>query len=836
MRLKKSMVISEVFLIAVLFLWLMTMTPVLATHTSSASIEPEFAAANSSVTYTITVTNEEGAPIQLVKIHVPTDFFVVECKEVDGWYIESNPAYCKYTSHSTTIESGKSQDFNILVKTGDECNHTWFVYTTDISDGWYATNVTTEIDATPPATEIRVGEPKVSCTEEEGCDWWITQDTEIDLNCKNVGPHKSPLDKLQWRIKIDDGNWSEWYETQAGIEGMDLTIKFTEDSIHYLQYKCNDTVGNEEEIKEKIFRVDSKPPETTKELIGPWFFNETENKTYINSKTKIKLTCVDKEEPCAVGVDNIQYRYRVKAKKCGNWYPWSDWFVYNETTMIQFKEESCHELEYYCNDSLGNEEEHHHQIYYVDITPPNTSKKYGKPYYYNEETGEEWITPDTPISLTATDGEEDHASGVKETLYKVWVYNETSEGDCEWFGLNKSKWYECEDQCYEENEVCEEDCHWIPKMDWTEYSEPFTIGQESLHKICYHSVDNVENTEKINCQVVYVDGTGPEPVKTIGNPKTECEDERCGWDWFITLLTPITLDCEDPEPHPAGSKELCFRVELDGEENTTRYCDYYNGTMIDDWCCLKPPLENFLFGEEGTHKLEFYCTDKLNNTGNIDSEIFKVEGGVFKIKLNKKWNLISVPFVLIDDDPAKVFENITGLESVWTYDGEKDEWFVWTPDSKPDTLHEIIPGWGYWVKMNKSDELLIGGSLMKPLDLPPSRKLVEGWNLIGYYGTSGLEGYYGPDDEWPYGHGDWSYCALYSLRNLENWLNPTLWPSLYTYWKGKWIGLDGCTKMDPGAGYWLFMDVEDIYAPATACPKELVDMFCYSTKEYLTKE
>ena len=832
MRLNKSMVISEVFLIAMLFLWSMTVTPVLATHTSSASIEPEFAAANSSVTYTITVTNEEGDDINRVKIDIPEGFSNLHCNEVSGWEVdEATSTYCIYVAYGTNaIGKSESKDFSVNVTTSpEECYHTWSVYTTDSDGDTQRNDVDTKIDATPPIVKaLAPTEPKIKCDEinDTECDYWITQDSLIRLRCYNPKdePHPSPLDKIQWRYKVDDGNWTEWFEADAE-EGVDFT--FTEDSVHTLEYKCNDTVGNERIGPGKIYKVDSTPPKTTKELIGP-YYNDTENgKLYISGKTKIKLTCVDEKEPCAVGRDSIQYRYMYIAE-CGN-PTWTDWFVYTEP--FNFTEESYHELEYYCNDSLGNEEEHHHQIYYVDITPPNTSKKYGKPYYYDEETGEEWITPDTPISLTATDGEEDHASGVKETLYKIWVYNETSEGDCEWFGLNKSKWYECEDQCYEENEVCEEDCHWIPKMDWTEYSEPFTIGQESLHKICYHSVDNVENTEKIKCQVVYVDGTGPEPVKTIGNPKTECEDERCGWDWFITLLTPITLDCEDPEPHPAGSEELCFRVELDGEENTTRYCDYYNGTMIDDWCCLKPPLENFLFGEEGIHKLEFYCTDKLNNTGNIDSEIFKVEGGVFKIKLNKKWNLISVPFVLIDDDPAKVFENITGLESVWTYDGEKDEWFVWTPDSRPDTLHEIIPGWGYWVKMNKSDELLIGGSLMKPLDLPPSRKLVEGWNLIGYYGTSGLEGYYGPDDEWPYGHGDWSYCALYSLRNLENWLNPTLWPSLYTYWKGKWIDLNGCTKMDPGAGYWLFMDVEDIYAPATACPKELLDIFCYSTKE-----
>jgi hypothetical protein len=32
--------------------------------------------------------------------------------------------------------------------------------------------------------------------------------------------------------------------------------------------------------------------------------------------------------------------------------------------------------------------------------------------------------------------------------------------------------------------------------------------------------------------------------------------------------------------------------------------------------------------------------------------------------------------------------------------------------------------------------------------------------------------------------------------------------------------------MNPGAGYWIEIEEEDLYVPATACPTELWDLFC----------
>ena len=106
---------------------------------------------------------------------------------------------------------------------------------------------------------------------------------------------------------------------------------------------------------------------------------------------------------------------------------------------------------------------------------------------------------------------------------------------------------------------------------------------------------------------------------------------------------------------------------------------------------------------------------------------------------------------------------------------------------------------------------------MKPIVTPPSRMLYSGWNLIGYHGLDGQIGYYGP-----MGNGEMAYCALYTLRNTMSF-DPTAtkWSSLITYWEPynpyQWSEFNVLDNLDPGAGYWVFMEEDDLYARSTAC-------------------
>jgi hypothetical protein len=726
-------------------------------------------------------------------------------------------------------------------------------------------------DHTAPSVSVNVGEPKLSCAD---CDYWITQDTEVKLNCVQEGPHPSPLDTLSWRIKVDDGLWGEWLTTAAGVEGYDKTITFGEDSRHYIEYKCNDSVGKESQVYSKNYRVDSTAPEITITESDPKYYNASEDKLYLNHVTEVSISAVD---PDPTGFD-----CNVSGVTCEWGYYLDDGSYYelDTTNPFIFPEETRHELVVRCNDSLGNVNETR-KTYYVDWTRPGISKRYeeGRPLVYDVDGGSaKWIDSNTSIFGGVTDNGT-HKSGIQEVKYRTFVVDDADcihpievqyvdTYNCSMVDLNDTTWTTVDPAYYNEFE--------------------FKIPEDSCHLIEIMATDNVDKCA-LHKQWVYVDNQAPTPNKTVGEISTEWYPvdvavdpfnpdathfypwivDRCWNDqhingsidcWKVTLDTEISMECVDPTPHPVGDEKVCFNVEMDGEDITdgdgcpTRrcgrpegYCNEYGGEMNDEgYCCVsKTAVDEFTFLEESEHNLKYYCEDALENRGPVDDEKFKVSGKMFKIKLNDKWNLISVPFVLQEDDPKEVFKDAESVKTVWSYNGLTGKWSVYRPDNENiSDLDAIEPGLGYWIlsdcetpielnaedyrwkcDADKCEMLVVGGSLYSPGPVaPPSQDLPEGWSLIGLYGTEGKHGYYGPNSwfNW-FGYGRDAYCELYSLRNL-NEEGSTKWSALVGYWEpenpGAWYNLEKCDEMDPGAGYWISMDAEGNYRPSTICDDE----------------
>jgi hypothetical protein len=348
---------------------------------------------------------------------------------------------------------------------------------------------------------------------------------------------------------------------------------------------------------------------------------------------------------------------------------------------------------------------------------------------------------------------------------------------------------------------------------WHPYTAPFSFAEDSIHEIEYYSLDPVCQIEEThNYEMDIIDSLAPMPVKTVGEPKEVCTpDMNC--EWHITTTTPVTLDCRDQMPHPSDNTMVCYRY-------------YWDNKLMQDWKCVKAPAIIF-FPEECQHRLDFYCKDALENTSETDSELFKVDGTSIKIPLYKKWNLISVPFPLLDSSPGTVFGDIDeNIGSVWTYDAIAKKWLVWRPDS-PSTsnLAGIQPGWGYWVSyIGEKGLLTLGGALFSPATTPASRPLAQGWNLIGYYGTdwqeyepSALCGLEGPC------YGQNAYCSLGSL--VESQSRFPNWNSLVSYLNHgnhntEWAYLNVCGDIDMmhvGRGYWISMNAPMLYAPSTVC-------------------
>ncbi|MFH1257227.1 MAG: hypothetical protein V1494_08130 [Candidatus Diapherotrites archaeon] len=693
------------------------------------------------------------------------------------------------------------------------------------------------VDNSAPEVDKNVGENKVACEEGEVCDYYINQNTPISLSCEDVLPHPVGNVSLWYHYRYaktcDDlgtATWSELVDTEGE------PIYFTEDSCHELEYYCEDALGNTSDTFSEIDIVDTQPPEITSSIDGPSIV--IGEKTYIDTVTKIHIEATD---PDPHPVDNVKCEWSYILDDGQSIFGGDD---QAPPLDITFPEESKHKLHVKCWDALKNKSELV-ETYYADHTPPTTTKTYGDPFFQGE--GSEWINSTTPITLTVDDTGI-HKTGIKETDYRVTLVDDSycrppvqCIGDC----IESVVLPSCENA--------------EGSYAWQTYEgEPFTIGEESCHLIEYYSVDNVDKTEKTKKQCVFVDNQPPTPVKTVGDPNSVWTPGKNGdvesyfypeetahcWDgtdqnidcWKVTLMTPIKLECNDPQPHPVDNAKVCFQLGLDGQDATEKYCSprKYNGEMEDGYCCVGSEIDPFYFKEESEHNLKYYCEDALGNSNklDVDEEKFKVEGQPFEIKLYKKWNLISVPFVLLDSNVQEVFKGLDkNIESVWSYDGTTGEWSVYRP-GVPSNLTEIKPGWGYWVNAYNKVKVLIGGALFSPATVPPSKPLAQGWNLIGTYGLNWQE-YPDMDDTKlicgvPFGKvfGTNVYCGLNSL--VGSIQEGPRWASLVGYVRcsdydtqGQWTTMNACinnfNKLYAGRGYWIYMRMSDIYAPATTC-------------------
>jgi hypothetical protein len=504
------------------------------------------------------------------------------------------------------------------------------------------------------------------CGKQPDC-WFITQQTDISLFCTDQDPHPVGNATLFYRFRVaetcdelENSDWTDWIDP--------LVINFEEDSCHELEYYCIDGLGNTQPVQTEIDIVDTVPPVITTSIVGPYLGEcpgilrnsdglDGIGGCFIDGVTKIHVEAVD-PEPHPVNDVRCSWDYTVTGgEKNGTGQE-------NITAPfdINFPEESNHELTITCWDALGNSVRKVER-YVVDKSAPKTSVDLVGPLYINQTSGETWINNLTEILLSAVDPEP-HPSGVKAVWYRNTMVDESY----------------CKSQ-----DICQQA---EGSGEFELYTSAKYKNEESCHLIEYYSVDNVEKTERVNKKCVYVDMTPPTPEKTVGEPKKvwdgkdstfyKEETAHC-WDgtanaidcWKVTMGTPITFNCNDPRPHPVDHNTACFNVDFDGEGITDEYCSKLNGEMTEGYCCLtqqRTPATIY-FNEESEHDLKFYCEDALGNKGPVDDEKFKVEGTIFKIKINKKWNLVSVPFVLTDNNITRVFESIAdNIESVWTYD------------------------------------------------------------------------------------------------------------------------------------------------------------------------
>jgi len=195
-----------------------------------------------------------------------------------------------------------------------------------------------------------------------------------------------------------------------------------------------------------------------------------------------------------------------------------------------------------------------------------------------------------------------------------------------------------------------------------------------------------------------------------------------------------------------------------------------------------------------------YSTKNVTSPGTTISNSITIVAG-FPITLGNGWNLISTPLMPTNNAMSTVISDISSnLESVWAYRYNETagnfEWLVHTPGAGYDTLNYMDAGWGYWMNMNNADTLVIDGTFFPTgEEVPPTYKVYEGWNLIGFHSLTNKN------------------ASVY-LANLKDSSGAATWSTLYRYpHGGPYDQITADEQMTRGDGHWVSMRADGTIIP-----------------------
>jgi hypothetical protein len=515
----------------------------------------------------------------------------ITCSDQNPHPVDHIKIYYRYNVDDGTWTSWTL--YNTPFNYSEDSKHTLEWYCVDELGNTETTHVEYDIvDTQAPVTSKTIGNPKLPG---DGLTW-ITNQTQITLNCTDNDPHPVDHVEIKYRYNVDGGDWTQW---MTYIN----PINFGEDSVHTLEYYCADALNNTETIQTEIDKVDSTPPYIIKNIEGPSFGNclprGSSDVCFIDGVTNITVNMIDPDptgRSCNVGGVQCEWGYYLDDNHT-QFYGWYSNFP------INFPEETKHELHIRCKDALNNSMPEDVEVFYVDKTPPSITKTYGTPYYAENE--KEWINSSTSVTLTIVDTGP-HKSGIKETKYRV-------TGVADSFCAN--------------NTICQSA---TGSGSWIDYITPFTITEDSCHLIEYYAKDNVDKTDGIHKQCVYVDNKAPNSIKTFDGINISCSQLPCAnesvCDYYITQNTKIVLSCSDQNPHPVDHIKIYYRYNVD--DGTWTSWTLYN--------------TSFNYSEDSKHTLEWYCVDELGNTETTHTQIERVDTTppvTTKIVGDQKWGI-----------------------------------------------------------------------------------------------------------------------------------------------------------------------------------------------------
>ena len=188
------------------------------------------------------------------------------------------------TNSWTLVDSDTEESGEVLFTELNNSYHK-FVYWCEDELGNVGQNHT-EIDAVdtqPPVSSKEVGMLNVPILADEAYNmsftdpgFWVTDETEITLDCIDEGPHPIGGEEIYFRVLLDGEIQFNWtlYNGLFSLEN---------DSNHTLEWFCVDELNNAEQTRTELDIVDTAPPNITKfvEVDGDLYFTG-EEMTYVS--------------------------------------------------------------------------------------------------------------------------------------------------------------------------------------------------------------------------------------------------------------------------------------------------------------------------------------------------------------------------------------------------------------------------------------------------------------------------------------------------------------------------------------------------------------------------
>jgi hypothetical protein len=526
--------------------------------------------------------------------------------------------------------------------------------------------------------------------------WFVNSSTPITINCQDGQPHPVDHVTIGYRTHYKYNETSEWgdWTNWTIINGTQVTFKLPEDSMHEVEYWCEDILGNKDEQKE-LDIVDNQGPTVVKTVGDPKHKCETSEGCdwYITQNTPISFVATD---PLPHPVDRVKiyFRYNVDGGD------WTDWFLYGNE--IYFAEDSNHSIEYYAEDALGNKGPVYTEVDIVESQPPETTKAVGDPKHEcvghegEEEGCNFYITQSTPITFTAIDPTPHPVNHV--STYYMYCLGQEIEEQFEW---------------------CSE---------WFNYTVSFNFPEDSRHTLFYYSEDALGNKEETQTEVDIVDTQQPVLEKQMGKPSISCSSlNQSDCHYYITNETAITLNCIDNLPHPVNHVMISYRWSLDDGEWT-------------DWTNVEDSTALIQFQEDSKHQIEYKCIDALGNMAGVYNETDKVDmtpPNTTKIIMGNKTACdegegcdyyvckdTSIGFSALDGGPIC---HVDGVITKYRYNVNNGPWTDWIAYDGSANFSFLEQG-NYTIEYYSNDQLYNTETVQSEVDIFDTEK-PNGWVL-----------------------------------------------------------------------------------------------------------